>query len=99
MFKFFSLLGLSKRAGMLAAGEAKAENAVRQGEAQLLVLAIDASDNTKKKFHNSALYYGVPIIEIGTKEELGHAIGEEYRAIIAGTETGFAEKLYAWAKQ
>ena len=93
MAKFFSILGLAKRAGMVLAGEALVENAVRQAQAKLLILAKDASDNTKKKFHNSALYYGIPIIEVGTKSELGHAIGEEYRAIVAVTDSGFVEKL------
>ena len=82
MNKFFSLLGLCKRAGKLVAGEAF-----------LLILAQDASKNTKKKFTNSAVYYELPLAEIGTKEELGRAIGAEMRSIIAITEKGFAKKL------
>ena len=87
MNKFFSLLGLCKRAGKLVAGEVAAEQAV------LLILAQDASKNTKKKFTNSAVYYELPLAEIGTKEELGRAIGAEMRSIIAITEKGFAKKL------
>ena len=87
MNKFFSLLGLCKRAGKLVAGEVAAEQAF------LLILAQDASKNTKKKFTNSAVYYELPLAEIGTKEELGRAIGAEMRSIIAITEKGFAKKL------
>lgn len=47
----------------------------------------------KKKFTNSAVYYELPLAEIGTKEELGRAIGAEMRSIIAITEKGFAKKL------
>lgn len=54
-------------------------------------LAQDASKNTKKKFTNSAVYYELPLAEIGTKEELGRAIGAEMRSIIAITEKGFAK--------
>ena len=52
MHKFYSLLGLCKRAGKLAAGEVAAEQAVRKKTAYLLILAEDASANTKKKFRN-----------------------------------------------
>lgn len=93
MNKFLSLLGLCKRAGRLAAGEVAAEQAVRKKQAQLLILAQDASKNTKKKFTNSAAYYELPLAEIGTKEELGRAIGADMRSIIAITEEGFAKKL------
>ena len=91
MNKFFSLLGLCKRAGKLVAGEVAAEQAVRKKQAYLLILAQDASKNTKKKFTNSAVYYD--LAEVGTKEELGRAIGAEMRSIIAITEKGFAKKL------
>lgn len=93
MNKFLSLLGLCKRAGKLAAGEVAAEQAVRGKKAFLLILSEDASKNTKKKFNNSAAYYELPLAEIGTKEELGRAIGADMRSIIAITEEGFAKKL------
>lgn len=93
MNKFLSLLGLCKRAGKLAAGEQAAEQAVRRGQAYLLILAEDASQNTKKKFRNSAAYYKLPLAEIEQKEALGRAIGAQMRSIIAITEEGFAKKL------
>lgn len=93
MNKFLSLLGLCKRAGKLAAGEVAAEQAVRKKQAYLLILAEDASKNTKKKFTNSAAYYELPLAEIGEKNELGRAIGADTRSIIAITEEGFAKKL------
>ena len=99
MHKFLSLLGLCKRAGKLAAGETAAEQAIRKKQAALLILAEDASKNTKKKFTNSAAYYGLPLAEAGTKQELGRAIGAEERSIIAITEEGFAKKLKELAEE
>lgn len=99
MNKFLSLLGLCKRAGKLAAGELAAEQAVRREQAFLLLLAEDASQNTKKKFRNSAAYYKLPLAELGKKEELGRAIGAEMRSIIAITEEGFAKKLKQLAEE
>ncbi|NCC15055.1 MAG: 50S ribosomal protein L7ae [Clostridia bacterium] len=99
MSKFYSLLGISKKAGKLAGGEVAVENAIRQKTAELLILAEDASGNTKKKFKNSAAYYKIPLIEVGDKESLGSAIGEVFRAILAVTDKGFAKKLVALAQE
>jgi len=48
MSKFYSLLGLCKKAGKLVGGEVAVENAIRQKTAVLLILAGDASGNTRK---------------------------------------------------
>lgn len=98
MNKFLSLLGLCKRAGRLAAGETAAEQAIRKKQAQLLIVSVDASENTKKKCRNSAVYYALPLLEIGTKAELGRAIGAEQRSMIAVTDAGFAKKLQELAQ-
>ena len=59
----------------------------------LIIVANDASDNTKKMFENQCKHYQVPFYCWGLKEELGHAIGKEFRASIAVTDQGFAEAL------
>ena len=74
-------------------GEVAVENAIRQKTAVLLILAQDASQNTKKKFNNSAAYYKLTLIETGDKESLGGAIGDEFRAILAVTDAGFGKRL------
>lgn len=99
MSKFYSLLGLCKKAGKLLGGEVAAENAIRQKTACLLLLATDASKNTKKKFRNSANYYEIPLVEVGLKEDLGRAVGEDTRAIFAVVDAGFAKTLLPLAEQ
>ena len=42
-----------------------------------MVVAAEASDNTRKKFRNMCEYYQVPFYEFGEKTELGNAIGKE----------------------
>lgn len=98
MRKFYSLLGLCKRANKVAGGEVAAEEAIRGKKACLVIVAGDASANTKKKFHNSASFYEVPIVELGTKADLGRAVGEEIRAVLVVTEAGFAAKLQQLAQ-
>ena len=91
--KILSLFGLATRAGKIASGEFQTETAVKSGTAFLVVIAKDASDNTKKLFQDKCSFYKIPIIFLGTKEELGHAIGKEYRASLAILDKGFAEAI------
>ncbi len=91
--KILSLFGLATRAGKIASGEFQTETAVKSGTAFLVVIAKDASDNTKKLFQDKCSFYKIPIIFFGTKEELGHAIGKEYRASLAILDKGFSEAI------
>lgn len=91
--KILSLLGLSARAGKVASGEFAAETAVKSGQAALVIVAEDASKNTKKLFHDKCSFYEVPVIDYGTKESLGHAIGKEIRASVAVLDEGLANAI------
>lgn len=90
MNKIYSLLGLAQRGRNVASGEFMTECGVKEGKAKFVIVASDASENTKKKFQNMCEFYYVPIAILGTKEELGHAIGKEMRASIAVTDSGLA---------
>ena len=88
--KELSLLGLAAKAGRVVSGEFATEKAVKAGKARLVLVAGDASDNSKKKFSDMCAYYKVPIYLVGTKEELGGAIGKDYRASLGVTDDNFA---------
>lgn len=91
--KIESLLGLCMRAGRLASGEFAAEEAVKAGKACLVIVATDASANTRKLFHDKCSFYEVPCVVYGTKESLGRCIGKEMRASIAVLDEGFAKSI------
>lgn len=91
--KVLSLLGLSARAGKLVSGEYSTETAVKSGKAALVLVAEDASANTKKLFHDKCSFYEVPVFDFGTKEMLGHAIGKELRASVAVLDAGLADAV------
>ena len=48
--KVLSLIGLAMKAGKCASGEYMTESETKSGKAYLVVVAADASENTKKKF-------------------------------------------------
>lgn len=91
--KVLSLLGLSARAGKLVSGEYSTETAVKSGKAALVLVAEDASANTKKLFHDKCSFYEVPVYDFGTKEMLGHAVGKELRASVAVLDAGLADAV------
>ena len=91
--KIYSLLGLSMRAGKVKSGEFATLEAIRKKTAKLVIVSLDASENTTKQFSDKCKYYDVPIFFFGDKESLGHAIGKDVRTSLAITDKGFAQSL------
>ena len=91
--KALSLISLATKAGKTARGEFCTEKEVKSGKAELVIVADDASDNTKQKFKNMCEFYEVPIYFYGDKDTLGHAMGKEFRASLAVTDHGFAKGI------
>ena len=91
--KILSYIGLAQKAGKVAAGEFLTEKAIQEKKAELVLISEEASANTRKKFIDSATYYSVPVYLFGGKEELGHAMGKEFRALLAVTDTGLATAI------
>ena len=88
--KALSLIGLASRARKVSSGEFSVEKAIKSYNAFLVIIAEDASDNTKKKFSDMCSYYETPIIFYSSKDELGHSIGKEYRASLSILDENFA---------
>ncbi|CDE45622.1 putative uncharacterized protein [Clostridium sp. CAG:411] len=91
--KIYGYLGLAARGRKLVSGEFMTEKAVKEGSARLVILAEDASDNTKKMFGNMCEFYQVPLYTMSNKELLGHAIGKQIRASLAVTDDGLAKAI------
>lgn len=88
-----SMISLATKAGKTKSGEFMTEKEVKEGRAHLVIVADDASDNTKKKFQNMCDFYKVPIYFFEDKDTLGHAMGKEFRASLAVTDAGFAKGI------
>ena len=92
--RVLSLIGLATKAGKCASGEFMTENETKYRErTALVIVAEDASDNTKKKFRDMCKFYEVPIYFYGDKDTLGHAMGKEFRASLAILDEGFAKGI------
>ncbi|MEY8517812.1 ribosomal L7Ae/L30e/S12e/Gadd45 family protein [Lachnospiraceae bacterium 29-84] len=91
--RILSLLGLAKRAGKIASGEFSTERAVKSGQAHLVIVSNEASENTQKMFRNMCEFYKVPMYLYAQKESLGHALGKGFRASLAVLDEGFASSI------
>ncbi len=65
----YSFLGLAMKAGKLLSGESSCERAIRSRIVYLVIVADDASQNTKKKFTDMCSYRGVEIKFFGKKSQ------------------------------
>ncbi len=88
--KAYGYLGLAAKAGKAPSGEFQTEEAVKRGRAGVVILATDASDNTKKHFKDMCAFREIPVVELTDKEELGRRIGRSFRASLAITDQGLA---------
>lgn len=91
--KVLSLLGLASRSRNVVSGGFATENAVKSGKAFLVMVAEDASDNTKKKFQNMCEFYECPFCVFGGKSQIGHSMGKEDRTSVALIDSGFADSI------
>lgn len=86
------LLSMAARARRIASGAFAVDAALKEKKAKLLIVAADASDETKEKYQEAAVKYNVPLKVTLTKDALGACLGKGVRAAAALTDEGFARK-------
>ncbi|MGM8214511.1 YlxQ family RNA-binding protein [Bacillaceae bacterium W0354] len=91
--QFLNLLGLAYRANKILLGEDSIIKDLQSKKVKLLIIAHDASSNTRKKLTDKCKSYSTPYKIVGTRDELSHAIGKQNRVAFAILDEGFANKL------
>lgn len=89
----FGLLSIAAKAGKVVSGGFMTEHALQDGSAELVIIAENASENTKKKFTNKSFFYKVPCIVAGDSKMLGARIGKEARTTVTITDAGLAKQI------
>lgn len=90
-----TLLGLARRAGKLAAGDQMVREALQRRRAAVVVVATDAGQSTKDRFQRLCHESQVQCLQLGSKAELGDAIGQTEKAVLAVTDQHFAKGIRA----
>ena len=90
--KALAMLGMATKRGKVVSGEFSVEKAVKEGKAWLVLVAEDASDNTKRVLRTCVNFMSATLF-LWQKENLGHAIGKEFRASVAITDENLAQAV------
>ncbi len=91
--KLLSLLGFCRKSGNLKSGSESVVKTIVTGKSKLVILAVDASDNSIKKISDKAKYYDVPLFNVLTVDEISKAIGQNNRVAVSITDSGFASSM------
>ena len=87
------LVGIAARAGHVVFGTERVREAVRTGVVRLVIVASDASANSKDKLVPMLEKRGVPVVERFDRDRLGAAIGRAPVSAVGVTESGIATRL------
>lgn len=90
---YLNLLGIAYRARKCTLGEDLIIKSIQNKQAQIVLIAEDISDQTKKKLVNKCKTYEVDYREVAGREVLGQAMGKSDRVAVAITDQGFAKKF------
>lgn len=91
--EILNLLGLALRAGKIETGTEKVMASIRAKRYKLVILADDASDNSKEKIIRLAENNNVPLVVWGTSDVLADAIGKGITIAIGIKDAGFAKTI------
>ena len=91
--KRLSLLSIAAKAGFIRSGSFAAMESIRSGEAKLVIISEDASENTKKKFTDKSNHYKVRYLICGMMDELGRLIGKDERSVLVVTDSGAGDVM------
>ncbi len=91
--RILSFISLAQKAGKIASGQFLCEKALKEGKAFAVIIAGDASENTKKHFKDMCAYRNISCFEYSDMESLGRTCGKEERSVMAVCDTGFADNI------
>lgn len=88
-----SMLSIAAKAGKIVSGGFMTERAIQDGSADLVIIAGDASENTRKKFTDKCTYYNISYRILRDSITLGRMIGKQSRTTVAVTDSGLASQI------
>lgn len=92
MNSWCNALSLAQKAGKVVNGS-KVLTSIRSNKAYLVLVASDASDNTKKRIFDKSKYYNIECLEIADSNTLSKAVGKIGRMYLAITDENFAKMI------
>jgi len=91
--RVYGLLGLAAKKGSVVSGGDACARALKNGAGGLMILAGDASANTRERFMRLAYGKNTDYIIFGACRELGRRVGKSERSVIIVTDKGLADSI------
>ena len=91
--KILSYVSMAQRARKLLTGTDMIIEKIKKDNKGIIIVAEDASKNTKKTLKNKASTYNTKILEVFTIDELSDAIGKENRVAVYVEDEGFKNAI------
>lgn len=92
------ILGLARRAGKVVIGTNLTIKSLRNNKVKLILLANDASLNTKKMVYDKAKHYNCLVVESLDSNEISTSIGKSNIMVIGILDEGFSKKILSLKK-
>ena len=86
-------VGLAARARQIISGQALCRQALKGGKGHLIVLAEDVSEPIRARFTGLSQGKGVPMVIMGSKEDLGRWIGKSARCALLIRDVHLAKAI------
>ena len=93
MDKIYGILGIAAKAGKIVSGFEAIEESVKKKKVNLIIVAKDTSEKTKKEMRFICDKYGITLIVFGKIKDNSHSIGKQNRAIIGICDQGLAKRF------
>ena len=91
--RIWGMISLAMKAGAIASGEGRAQDAIRGGKASMIIVSADASGNTAKKFSDMGEFRSLPVVFMADRDSLGRSIGKKFAVVLAVCDKGFADNI------
>ena len=93
MNRVYGMLGISAKAGKVVSGADIVIESMKKKKVNLVIVAKDASDKTKKEMTFKCNIYNVEIVFFGDIDTNSKAIGKSNKAIIGILDKGLADSI------
>src|SRR5690554_7643261 len=93
------ILGLARRAKKLIIGTELTVKGIRTNRVKLVLLALDASSNTKKQIYDKCRTYNVDVLDVFSSDEISKSIGKKNIKVVGIIDEGFSKILLNQAKE
>lgn len=91
--KVEAILGFAQASGRLVSGDMAVTHRLQRGQVHVVLMAHDAGERTRRRYHRLCAEADVPLLIWGTKEDLGRVLGRPHRSVVGVTDPKFARML------